>query len=160
MLDTVIAALGQAEDDEDDDPGGETDFRGLPGATVDDEPEHDKSIQDDGELDNSDDEPSLLTDGDRELDTGDYESTLGWANDGLQLRLNATPDDLEGDGDADAEPSFGADAREGDPCDQGEPSGDEGDYSNHAFEPVDLGIRMTLRDSIIRKRSRRTGDAT
>lgn len=42
VLEALIVAAGSIEDTEDDDPGGETDFRGLPGATIDDEPGEDE----------------------------------------------------------------------------------------------------------------------
>jgi len=79
------------------------------------------------EEDNNDDEPD-----------GSEEPSLGWSG-GLQYRLDTAPNDLESDGDCDAEPDH-----EG-------PDGDEGDYSQHQLEPVDHDIRMMLRDNIDRK---------
>lgn len=90
MLDTVIATLGAVENDE---------------------PETDLGADDHGE-------PSLLTtDGDLELDTSDYEPSLGYVP--MGGAWHQPVEDAEGP-DTDAEPSYGADAPEGDPCDHGE----------------------------------------
>lgn len=124
LLDTVIAALGATEDDEDADPGG-TGGAGYRAFATDD------------------DEPSLgggycptpdLTD--LELDDGERgEDTLGWQNEGSQARLqhNLPGDNYEGDGECDDE--------DGDPdhgIDDVKHDGDNGDS-----EPSLCGVDMS-----------------
>jgi hypothetical protein len=135
IVDTLIAAMGSTEDDEDGDPGGgNADDAGF------------------GELDNCDDEPSTGSWDDLEHDGGwqnegsqlslhcspyggcDAEPDLGWSNTGSQLKL-VTAD--EGDGDCDREDDDPGgdplDKGELDPCDEGEP--EESDcsvYDDHS----------------------------
>jgi hypothetical protein len=110
LVDTLIMAAGATEDDEEDDPGGETGHEGF-GRTVDDEEDDPGggNVEDEGEA-----ALGWANEGSQEHlgvpQADEAEPSLGWADTGTQLRLAAGYDigtTYESDGLEDGEGSTG-----------------------------------------------------